>query len=273
MFEIPLEVSAGDGINYPGKITLIEEGSFYFYIYNVKNLKIKLDMVACEKKSEIPKIIAETFNGTPSKSLPNILRVKGHIGELKSLKGKLIISFEPNNEKIMEEKIVNYFTLLKMCKECDFKFLCQNEEFCFNKSFLCNVSSVFKEMFEMTEDDQNSVKLNDVNPQTLRVFQSIFLTNNIEMKNITKELCMFADKYDIQPLIKICVDFYETSLKKEYLIEAVEIAHLLNNDQLLRKVAEIWVLNREEFKENRELKIFLQRNPDCSAKLLQFLML
>ena len=65
MFEVPLEVSAGDGINYPGKITLIEEGSFYFYIYNVKKLKITLDMVACDKKCEMPKIIAETLNGTP----------------------------------------------------------------------------------------------------------------------------------------------------------------------------------------------------------------
>ena len=50
-------------------------------------------------------------------------------------------------------------------------------------------------------------------------------------------------------------------------------AHLLNDDQLLEKVAHTWSKNSDKFKENQELKEFVRNNPDCSARLLQFLML
>ena len=49
------------------------------------------------------------------------------------------------------------------------------------------------------------------------------LKNTIKAENITKGLCEFADKFDIQPLVKICADHYRTSININNLLETMKI--------------------------------------------------
>ena len=85
------------------------------------------------------------------------------------------------------------------------------------------VSPVFQEMFENVEDDQNFLKLDDVSPQTLETLENIMLKNTIKAENITKGLCEFSDKFNIQPLVKICADHYRTSINTNNLLETMKI--------------------------------------------------
>ena len=81
------------------------------------------------------------------------------------LKGKFKITFEPIFEKLLEEKLVNSFSLLNLADSDpllktrkDLKLIVKGQPFDFNLEYLAKISSMFQEMFEHCLNDETKAQ-------------------------------------------------------------------------------------------------------------------
>ena len=80
------------------------------------------------------------------------------------------------------------------------------------------------------------------------------------------DLYKFADKYDIQPLVKFCGDHLGSRINKENVLEIAMAADLVDHEGLLKKASQFLMSNPGDY-----VKTFLKTNPGCCAKLFQSL--
>ena len=185
--------------------------------------------------------------------------------------GTLTITFEPLDEQKFHTNLLNYFTILKFNpyalpfnQDYDIKLEVQNREFEFNRASLSKISSVFKEMFETCTSTDGNLPIPNESIQTIETFKHIldgYGSNPIKM---TVALCKFADKFDIQPLIKACLEHFAKNLSKENMYEIAILAYKVDDFHLMRKVATFITKNYDD-----ETRNFFEENPECSAKLFQ----
>ena len=162
--------------------------------------------------------------------------------EFNILKGKFNVTFEPTSKKLRKEKLVNlagYFQFQQDGNGEDFKIVCEDKEFGFNKSTLAKISPVFKNMFEnkMLESQGNRVKIEDATPETIEAFKNVLNNNEIEEDDLSVGLYMWAHKYIIMPLFKLCQDHLGATLCEEGILEVLEVADLYDDEELLSKIA------------------------------------
>ena len=162
--------------------------------------------------------------------------------EFNILKGKFKVTFEPTSKKLRKEKLVNlagYFQFQQDGNGEDFKIVCEDKEFGFNKSMLAKISPVFKNMFEnqMLESQENTVKIEDATPETIEAFKNVLNNNEIEEDDLSVGLYMWAHKYIIMPLFKLCQEKLGATLCEEGILEVLEVADLYDDEELLSKIA------------------------------------
>ena len=72
--------------------------------------------------------------------------------DCKNLKCKILLTFEPSDEQVRQEHLHHTFSQMNLksmeISRNDIMISVQGKEFGFNKKYLSNISSVFKEMFE-----------------------------------------------------------------------------------------------------------------------------
>ena len=120
----------------------------------------------------------------------------------------------------MKQQLVNNFSLLSkpIEKPDDGTVICQHNEFKFNRSFLIKISAVFKAILQnpCTQETQTSCfEITDVSPDTIQSFRNVLYHDYIDEKDLTAELLLMADKYDIKPLYKLCEEHLGESVTKE----------------------------------------------------------
>ena len=203
-------------------------------------------------------------------------------GKFKSFKGEITIDFEPGSQMIYKEKFKNYVNSHLVFKpdgnEEDFQIVCQGKSYGFNKSILCNISPVFERMltnpsFKQCQEGLTEIK--DTTPETIKAFHNILTLDYIEKENFSIALFMFADKYDIPPLYKLCQDYFCTAISKDNLFDVIKAANYTKDDELMSKAAEfIKRMNTGTFDigENPEWNTFCKENPECAIKILNFMM-
>ena len=106
--------------------------------------------------------------------------------------------------------------------------------------------------------------MEDVSIETIQTLQNILDKNSVKPEQITLDLYKFADKFDIQPLVRFCGDYLGTEINMENVFETALVAHLVKDDSLLKKIAVFLTKNSTP-----EVKNFFKNNPECSAKLFQ----
>ena len=185
------------------------------------------------------------------------------------MKGSFTITFEPLDEKLLKEKLINSFSLLKQDQlkgPNDVTLTVQGKEFEFNMSCLGIISSVFKDLFRNCSSGEKKIPIkNDVTTvQTMETFQKILVHKSVEPQEITVNLYKFANFYDIEPLVKFCGDHLGSKINKENVFEIALAADLVNGEGLLKKAAQFLMLNPGNYKKN-----FLKNNPGCCVKLFQ----
>ena len=245
------------------------------FMYNVKSLKTEADLVGSINSKTVCQTVVQFGNAKnwQSNNLIGMVCFAEIDGIISAVSGKITVEFEPTNEILMQENLVKRFSLLKgfeKTKPKDFSLKNQNQEFWFSKTCLSKISEVFKDMFENFSSDQ-SLELKDTDPKTLATFKKIMDTASIKEEDITMELCIFGDKYDIQPLVTFCTSYFGNSLNQKNILGVIKIARLVKDDELLKKAALFYDLNRVECKENLELKEYLKNNPDCALKMFEFM--
>merc|ERR1712150_288900 len=194
-------------------------------------------------------------------------------GKIKSIKADINLVFEPSPQLICKQKFLNYVNACLVFKEDgkgdDFQIVCQGEEFDFNRSILCKMSPVFERMLANTslEEHKNGrVEIIDTTPETIRALKNFLSLSYIQKEELTFEMLLFADKYDISPLYKLCQDYLCNAITKENVFDVIKAANYTKDEELIGKSAQFIRANLGVFDigENPEWSKFCKENPDCS---------
>ena len=196
-----------------------------------------------------------------------------------NVKGTVTLTFEPFISKTQALKgcltqDLNYSKLTK--EDEDFTIMCKDKPFYFNRMYLSMISPVFERMQgeSYIESHHKVLKVEDFEPETIQSFKNIIYSKNIDQKDLTPQVLMFADKYDIQPLYKICHRYIMETFSKENYLDRINECQLLNDNQaILTKAAEFIKENLGNFEESAELMEFMEVNPKCWIKITQLMML
>ena len=221
-------------------------------------------------------------------------------GKIKSIKADITMVFEPSPQLICKQKFLNYVNTSLVFNEDgkgdDFQIVCQGEEFGFNRSILCKISPVFERMLassnlnlriypvlsdpdnpnaitSLEEHKNGRIEIIDTTPKTIRALKNILSLNYIQKEELTFEMLLFADKYDIRPLYKLCQDHLFAAITKENVFDVIKAANYTKDEKLIWKSAQFMRANLGAFDigENPEWTKFCKQNPDCGNKILNLM--
>ena len=205
------------------------------------------------------------------------LRLEGeNIESLKTLKGKLEFKFKPSYEVRKKQKLMNFLYKPPSNSELDFQINCQGRTFKFNKQLLCSFSEVFQKMANNSysiESKSGCVEIEDFLPETIESFQKmVFTTKPLCKEDMSVDLLMFANKYDIQYLKRLIVEHLIHELGEKNVYEVMEAAYLIDNDKLLKATAKFVKTNLGLFKDKEKWNQFKKAHPDCALKVMSLMM-
>ena len=182
---------------------------------------------------------------------------------------------------IYREKFKNYVNSFLVFKPDgkgeDFQIVCKGEVFGFNKSILCNISPVFERMLtnpNFKEYKEGYTEVKDTSPKTIKALKNILSLDYIEKEDLSVELLILADKYQINPLYKLCQEHLCTAISKENLFDVIKAATLTKDQEMMDKCAEFIRINLGTFdmEENPDWEDFCKENPECGFKILKLMM-
>ena len=258
-FELPFTIPVGDGSNYHGKILLWKDHTktLNCFVYDVKSLAGDVSMMISKGK-----VISKCGPSRDSKRIPNAKYLAPKVGDepVTFLNGSFTITFEPMDEKLVEESLINSFSLLKQDQlesPTDVRLVVQGKEFEFNMACLAKISPMFKNWFEfrcanvsgkvslkpclkeaLVSGDKKIQITNAVTTiQTMETFQKILVQKSVKPQEITVAMYKFANFYDIRPLVKFCGEHLGSKINKENVLEIALAADMANDEALLKKAA------------------------------------
>ena len=304
-FEKIFTIDSGKGSVYTGEICIGDFGcqqtikfsnekmsephqkSIQFVIADIQTLRYDMKLVFSGK-------ISKNFNGTTGDVawiMENGKKRYGcgqyffadniFTGKFKAFKAEITVEFEPGLRMIYKEKFKNYVNSCLVFKPDgngeNFQIVCKGEVFGINKSILCNVSPVFERMLanpDLKECRDGLVEMVDTTPETIKAFKNILTLDYIEKEDLSVELLIFADKYDIGFLYKLCQDYLCTAISNENLFDIIKAANDTKDEELMSKSSEFITMNRGsiDIGESPEWKDFCKKNPECAVKILSLMM-
>ena len=266
-FVIPLS----DGTCYNGRIYIFIFGEelehdIFLFIRNLKSLSGTVSLLVSKGLLTKGKVLnhCEEMSATENKNFRGLSTKCS--GQLDFLKGSYTITFEPCEDKLLQENIINSFSLLKLesfKRQNDVKLVVKDQELEFNMSSLTSISPFFKEMFENCPGE-NKVPMINCEPQHIQILQKILDKKWVSSEEITLDLFEFADKFQIEPLLKICGEHFGKNINVENMFTIANLANMVNDDHLMGKVAKFFTMHP-----GKDVETFLKNNPDCCARLFQ----
>ena len=157
----------------------------------------------------------------------------------------------------------------------EIKIECQGEKIEFHKSLLAKISDVFQNMVEnpnFIESHNGVITMKEVSSNTIKAFKKLLYDERIEDTDLDAELMLFCDRYNIKPMVDLCSQHLQSKITRENLMEIVDAAFKINDDDLLKKAVDFVRLNYGSFEEIEEWKDFIKSNPKCVAKMMEFIM-
>jgi len=191
--------------------------------------------------------------------------------KIESMSGKLSISFEPSNGRLLRAKFntsLNFNPIKPIQNTKDFQIICQQPHvfgpgwsfggkapkkvFEFSKSVLIKTSPVFQTMLdrpEYMEAHKSLVKMTDTTPEVLEAFHNVLFGTSIEEEMFSVGLLRFAHKYEMDALYEMCQDFLCKQLDKfqdsdkdnkrdDFILEVLEVANLFEDEKIWSKALE-----------------------------------
>ena len=301
-------ISLEDGTNFPAYIIIFhnnagwgEPNQIGFTVVmekeEMKNVNMKVDFQLTINE-EIPafesKVLGRTFTTATTNTSGNITQVYGiehsfeniahrnwssnspYIDQLKSVKGKMIFTFETKSLFTFHKEFIHSLGLNLVTpggKE-DFTIICQDQKIKFKKQLLINVSSVFREMLESqwTEESKNGqVEIEEVKPETLLAFKNLLVNgNDFKKEDLDIEMMIFADRYDIKALFNLCEKYIDSfSVNDENIFEFVQGLYLINNGSFINNAILLMRKNYGALEQDPRWKEFAKKHPDCVLKMLK----
>ena len=195
---------------------------------------------------------------------------------LKSIEGTMKMAFEPNEIISLNQLLELQFSILRMHQHPEnFGIRCEDTEVKFNKNFLCKISDVFAAMIEnpcTSESQQGFVIIENVRAELINQFKEVVCKGNVTIEDLNVDLLMFADRYNIQPLVNLTKSQIKKTISKENLFDVIKASDALNDDQLLKAAVDFVSENKGSFQNDPELMEMMKSNSQCFAKMWGMLM-
>ena len=124
------------------------------------------------------------------------------------------------------------------------------------------------------EYNDGLTEIKDTSPETIKALQNILSLDYIEKEELSVELLILADKYEIHPLYKLCQEYLCTAISKENLFDVIKAATFINDEELMSKSAEFIQMNPGslDIEDNPQWDDFCEENPKCANKILKLMM-
>ena len=196
------------------------------------------------------------------------------IGQLKSMKGKMVFRFEtkPTFQKEFIQRLG--LNLVAPDERENFTIICQDQKIKFDKQVLINISPVFREMLESpwTEESKNGrVEVKEVKPETLLAFKNLLVNgNDFKKEDLNIEIMIFADRYNITALLDLCGKYIASfAVNDENIFEFVQGLYLIKNGSFMNKATLLMRKNYEALNQDPRWKEFGKQHQECVFKMLE----
>ena len=175
------------------------------------------------------------------------------------------INFKTEETPISGDSMVEYFGNEELS---DVIINCGEKSFPCHKVILAARSDVFAAMFKhknMAENMGNKVEITDVDPEALEqlllfIYADKTSPGDMDVKTASS-LLTAADKYNIQPLKKICEQTICENIQVANAAEALMLAYLHEAKNLKTVVIDFVMSNMEEVMETTGWKVINESNP------------
>ena len=196
--------------------------------------------------------------------------------KIRAVIGVITIKFEPDDHQVFLQTFHKEFSVLKIpIGEEDFTIVCEDEKVKFNRRFLANVSDVFATMLEnsnMIESEKGIMKMENVSVDVLKTMKKMLCNGEIKAEYCNIDMLMFADRYNIRPLMTFCKDRIRCTINKENIIDIIRASDGLSDDSLLKYAADFMMENKGRFENDPEWNEYSNQFPEVFAKLLKMMM-
>ena len=212
-------------------------------------------------------------------AITNLKKKKSSVlgNKLVEVSGTFSLRIKVGEAYMRKERLIQEYSALNTSSTIDdLEIICEDEEkVLLNKNLLCKISDVFSTMLKnpnTLESKNSSIKLENVSSSTMISFKNMLTKDVIESKDLTAEMLVFADQYNIQPLVKVCQVNLKKSVSKENFMDIVKAADVINDKELLQAAADFAALNIGTFNKDPEIKDFIKSNPECFANVWEMMM-
>ena len=266
----------------------------FLHLFDVKELEgeiLNLEIVDTAKKSTLPRTrlkdqlykttrfdCIEGTQNVDSKGLYVYFPMPTNTeAKLKSVCGTIRISFEDSKGQILKLTLNQGISSLKKSSKNantseEVKLICEDVTTNFNKDLLCSMSDVFHSMFENPNNEEcqkSAVCLEGIDPSTIKAFKRILLSHAIKEEDLNVSMLLFADRYNIQLIFKLCLNHLKANITKDNFPDIVKASDLLNDKSLFSAVVDFVKKNMGTFKDDPEFKKFIRSNQDCFIKVFE----
>ena len=196
--------------------------------------------------------------------------------KIRSVTGIITIEFEPDDHQVFLQTLHKEFSILKIpIGEDDFTIVCEDEKVNFNRRFLANISDVFATMMEnpnMIESERGVMKMENVSVDVLKTMKKMLVDRDFNEEYCNIEMLMFADMYNIKPLIMFCKDRIRRTINHENIIDIIRASDRLSDDSLLKYAADFMMENKGRFENDPEWNEYSKQFPEVFAKMWKMMM-
>ena len=112
------------------------------------------------------------------------------------------------------------------------RVICGSEIIMFDKDLLCSVSDVFRTMLDNpnnVECQSGSINIEEVDPKTILSFKRLLQKHYIDIKDLNVATLLFADRYNVQPIVRLCIDHLKFNITKDNFPEIVRASDLVTH--------------------------------------------
>ena len=251
--------------------------------FGVKKSKCEVDLEVFFTDTRKIKIV-DSYNAIPLGDEPGLLHCKFFIpsskeSRIQTITGIVTLTFEQDDSFALKDELIERFGIFLLETEsekpADIKIECQEEKIEFHKSLLSKISDVFRNMVEnpnFIESHNGVITMKDVSPDTIKTFKKLLYENQIEKTDLDANLLIFCDRYNIKPMVGLCSRHLKKNITRENLMEIVDAAYKINDDDLLKKAMHFVKLNYGSVEDIEQWEEFIHSNPECVAKMMKFIM-
>ena len=290
--KFPVSLQIFKEINRPGSEYKVQVR--ILGVYSAKNFEIKDLKFRNAKKQYIETYGVDGFRATHPGSCTFEATIRGVVYKSEEFAnftfaqalafGTLEFSFSQDSNKVLRGLfgLKQEFSQMKYQSEPpNFKMICYGESnkkakktplatFEFHKSFLA-ISDPLRNMIgngNFVESKKDEVNILDFSPSTIKTFHDLIYDK--EIKNIDEafntQLLKFADKYDIQPLYKVCLSVILDTLNMDSILDVIITAHEMNDEKLFNAAVEFGKKHPSKLDMTQEWQDFMNKFPDVYQK-------